>query len=117
MSVECIERYSRQAALPQIGWQGQESLAATTVAVVGCGGLGTVSASLLARAGIGHVRLIDGDRVEIVNLAGQVLFDEEDARSERPKALVAADRLRAANPTIRVEPLVTRLTSRTPTDS
>ena len=71
MSIKCMERYSRQAALPQIGWQRQQSLAAATVVIVGCGGLGTVSAGLLARAGIGHVRLIDGDRVEIVNLAGQ----------------------------------------------
>lgn len=111
MSAECEERYSRQAVLPQIGWRGQERLAAATVVVVGCGGLGTVAAGLLTRAGVGHLRLVDGDRVEIANLAGQVLFDEEDAQAERPKALAAAERLRAANPTIRIEPVVTRLTS------
>jgi adenylyltransferase/sulfurtransferase len=111
MLAERGERYSRQVALPQIGWRGQERLATATVVVVGCGGLGTVSTGLLARAGVGHLRLIDSDCVEAVNLAGQVLFDAEDARSERPKALAAADRLRAANPTICIEPVMTRLTS------
>ena len=105
------ERYSRQTTLPQIGWRGQERLAAATVVVVGCGGLGTVAAGLLARAGVGHLRLVDSDCVEIANLAGQVLFDEEDAQAERPKALAAAERLRAANPTIHIEPVVARLTS------
>jgi len=104
------ERYSRQAALPQIGWRGQERLAAATVVIVGCGALGTVAAELLARAGVGHLRLVDDDNVELANLAGQILFDEEDARAERPKALVAAERLQAANPTICIEPVVARLT-------
>jgi molybdopterin/thiamine biosynthesis adenylyltransferase len=111
MTIKCEERYSRQAALPQIGWCGQTKLAAATVVVVGCGGLGTVAAGLLTRAGVGHLRLVDSDRVETANLAGQILFDEADAQSERPKALVAADRLRAANPTVCIEPVVTRLTS------
>lgn len=111
MLAERKERYSRQAALPQVGWRGQEKLAAAIVVVVGCGGLGTVSAGLLARAGVGHLRLVDSDRVEFANLGGQVLFDEGDAQAGRPKALAAAERLRAANPTIRIEPVVTRLTS------
>jgi adenylyltransferase/sulfurtransferase len=54
---------------------------------------------------------VDSDHVELANLAGQVLFDEEDAQAGRPKALAAAERLRAANPTIRIEPVVDRLTS------
>lgn len=110
MLIEHGERYSRQATLPQIGWRGQERLAAATVVVVGCGGLGTVAAGLLARAGVGHLRLVDSDRVELANLAGQVLFVEEDAQAGRPKALAAAERLRAANPTICIEPVVARLT-------
>jgi molybdopterin/thiamine biosynthesis adenylyltransferase len=111
MLAERRERYSRQAALPQIGWRGQERLAAATVVVVGCGGLGTVAAGLLARAGVGRLRLVDGDHVELTNLTGQVLFDEEDAQAGHPKALAAAERLRAANPTICIEPVVARLTS------
>jgi adenylyltransferase/sulfurtransferase len=110
MFTERGERYSRQATLPQIGWRGQERLAAATMVIVGCGGLGTVAAGLLARAGVGHLRLVDNDRVEIANLAGQVLFDEEDAQAGRPKALAAAERLQAANPTIYIEPVVARLT-------
>lgn len=110
MLTEPGERYSRQAALPQIGWCGQERLAVATVVVVGCGGLGTVAAGLLARAGVGHLRLVDSDCVELANLAGQILFDEEDAQAGRPKALAAAERLRAANPTICIEPVVARLT-------
>ncbi|MGC8875054.1 MAG: HesA/MoeB/ThiF family protein [Chloroflexia bacterium] len=105
------ERYCRQAALPQLGWSGQEKLVAATVVVVGCGALGTVSAGLLARAGVGRLRLVDDDRVEFPNLAGQVLFDQRDAREGRPKALAAAERLRAVNPTISVEGQVARLTT------
>lgn len=104
------ERYSRQAALPQIGWHGQERLAAATVVVIGCGGLGTVSAGLLTRAGVGQLRIVDNDHVESSNLAGQILFDEKNARCARPKVLAAADRLGAVNPTICIEPVVARLT-------
>lgn len=109
---DCKERYRRQATLPQIGWRGQARLATATVVVVGCGGLGTVAAELLARAGVGHLHLVDDDYVEVVNLGGgQALFEEEDASAKRPKALVVAERLMAANSTIHVEPVVTRLIS------
>jgi adenylyltransferase/sulfurtransferase len=109
---DCEERYRRQATLPQIGWSGQAKLTAATVVVVGCGGLGTVAAELLARAGVGRLHLVDDDYVEIVNLGGgQALFEEEDAGAKRPKVLVAAERLRATNSTIHVEPVVNRLTS------
>jgi molybdopterin/thiamine biosynthesis adenylyltransferase len=100
-------RYARQVALPQIGWCGQEKLAAATVVIVGCGGLGTVSAELLARAGVGHLRLVDDDRVEPANLIGQTLYDEGDAQAGQLK-VVAASR----NPAVHVEPMATRLTNR-----
>jgi len=106
------ERYTRQAALPQIGWHGQEKLAAATVVIIGCGALGTVSAELLARAGVGRLRLVDNDCVQLVNLVGQTLFDERDARTRQPKVLAAYRELSRLNPTIAIEPMVARLDAR-----
>lgn len=101
------ERYSRQVALPQIGQAGQRRLATATVTIVGCGGLGTVTAGLLARAGVGRLRLVDGDVVELTNLHRQALFDEADLG--RPKVIAAAEKLHAANSGIVVEPVTARL--------
>src|SRR3990172_3624372 len=90
-----VSRYSRQEVLAQIGWMGQERLRASRVAVVGLGALGSVAASLLARAGVGYLRLIDRDVVELTNLQRQALFMEGDI--DRPKAIVARERLLAGN--------------------
>ena len=94
-------RYIRQTILPEIGPQGQERLARSTVAMIGLGALGTVSAGLLARAGVGRLRLIDRDVVEVNNLQRQVLFDEDDV--DLPKADVAARKLRAVNSSVAIE--------------
>ncbi len=102
-------RYARQTALPQIGWLGQEKLATASVVIVGCGGLGTVAAELLARAGVGYLYLVDHDIVEVGNLHRQVLFDEHDLGHR--KAIAAAKELRAINSEIVVEPVVARLNS------
>ena len=83
------ERYSRQILFPGIGARGQRRLAAAHVAIIGCGAMGTASASLLARAGIGAITIIDRDFVEPSNLQRQVLFDEDDARLSLPKAEAA----------------------------
>jgi len=83
------ERYSRQILFPGIGAGGQRRLAAAHVAIIGCGAMGTASASLLARAGIGAITIIDRDFVEPSNLQRQVLFDEDDARLSLPKAEAA----------------------------
>lgn len=106
------ERYARQVALPQIGWCGQERFAVAKVVIVGCGGLGTVSAELLARAGVGHLRLVDDDCVEAANLIGQTLYDEGDAQAGQLKVVAASRRLECLNPTIHIEPVVARLTAR-----
>lgn len=98
--------------LPQVGWCSQERLAAATVVIVGCGGLGTVSAELLARAGVGHLRLVDDDRVEPANLIGQTLYDEEDAQAGQLKVVAASRRLSRLNPTVHVEPVAARLNAR-----
>jgi len=83
------ERYSRQVLFPGIGAAGQQRLAEAHVAVIGCGAMGAASSSLLARAGVGTITIIDRDFVEASNLQRQVLFDEDDARQSLPKAEAA----------------------------
>jgi len=103
-------RYSRQIVFEKIGEAGQERLARARVAIVGCGALGTTQAGLLARAGVGFLRLIDRDYVELVNLHRQWLYDESMAAEALPKAIGAARRLQQINSTIRIEPVVADLT-------
>src|SRR6516164_9104635 len=97
MSSYPASRYHRQEILPQIGAEGQARLGQARVLIVGCGALGSTVAELLARAGLGLLRIVDRDLVELSNLQRQVLFDESDAAAELPKAVAAAKRLRAIN--------------------
>jgi molybdopterin/thiamine biosynthesis adenylyltransferase len=97
------ERYSRQILFGGIGAEGQRKLAAGRVAIVGCGATGSALASLLARAGVGSLRIIDRDYVEPSNLQRQSLFDEEDAAESLPKAIAAAQKISAFNSEIKVE--------------
>src|SRR3989442_10386312 len=106
-------RYSRQILFEEIGQEGQARLMDARVALVGCGALGTVQASLLVRAGVGHLRIIDRDFVEESNLQRQILFDEEDVRAILPKAVAAEKKLRAANSLVRVEGVVEDLNAST----
>jgi adenylyltransferase/sulfurtransferase len=103
------ERYSRQIRFAPLSAEGQEQLAASTTVIVGCGALGSVQASLLARAGVGTIRLIDRDYVEESNLQRQILYTEQDAREGLPKAEAARRHLHQANSTIRIEACVTDL--------
>lgn len=100
------QRYARQTVLPEIGRDGQARLAAAHVLVLGCGALGSVQAELLARAGVGRLRLVDRDLPETGNLQRQFLYDEEDVAQRRPKAEAAARRLRRINSAIAVEAVV-----------
>src|SRR6476469_198164 len=100
------ERYSRQTRVPGIGKAGQERISASRVTVCGCGALGTVLANHLVRAGVGFVRIVDRDFVEISNLQRQVLFDESDVSGNMPKAVAAAAKLRAVNSAITIESVV-----------
>lgn len=97
-------RYDRQERLPQVGVAGQAVLARSRVALVGLGALGSVCSDLLARAGVGYLRLIDGDTVEWTNLQRVALYDEEDVRNARPKACAAAVHLASINSEIQLEP-------------
>ena len=99
-------RYSRQVLFQGIGEEGQARLMSSRVVVVGCGALGAVQTSLLVRAGVGTLRIIDRDFVEESNLQRQFLFDEEDVRSVLPKAVAAEKKLRLVNSFVQVEGLV-----------
>lgn len=106
-----MDRYHRQTLLPQIGSSGQARLAASRVLLVGCGALGTVMAEQLVRAGVGFLRIVDRDWVELTNLQRQLLFDEQDVREQTPKAIAAARRLGKVNSSVVIEPVVTDLHS------
>jgi molybdopterin-synthase adenylyltransferase len=107
------ERYSRQVLFAPIGPEGQKRVRQSKVAVVGCGAIGASTCTLLARAGVGTLRIIDRDYVESSNLQRQLLFDEEDARHSFPKSEAAARKLATINSEVAVEPFVRDLTSQT----
>jgi adenylyltransferase/sulfurtransferase len=103
------ERYSRQIFFEGIGDEGQQRLLAATVAIAGCGALGSFQAGALARAGVGRLLLVDRDYVELSNLQRQWLYEEEDAERALPKAVAAAGRLSRINQEVRAEAHVTDL--------
>src|SRR3954469_4956195 len=103
-------RYSRQARFAKLGEDGQARIRAASVAIVGCGALGTVQAELLTRAGVGRLRLIDRDFVEWSNLQRQVLYSAADAAEALPKAVAAAKRLAQVNSEVELNPIVADLT-------
>ncbi len=104
-------RYSRQERFAAIGIEGQQRIAQSRVAIVGCGALGSAQAELLARAGVGYLRVIDRDYVEFSNLQRQLLFDEADAAEGRPKAVAARNRLLAVNSGVEIEAAIADLTA------
>ena len=104
-------RYSRQTRFaPLQGEDGQRRIRAARIAIVGCGALGSVQAEAMTRAGVGLLRLIDRDFVELSNLQRQFLYDESDAGEGLPKAVAAARRLAQINSEVAIEPMVADLT-------
>jgi adenylyltransferase/sulfurtransferase len=101
------QRYSRQIAFDGIGEEGQAKLLRSRVAIIGLGATGTVAANNLCRAGVGFIRIIDRDYVELTNLQRQTLYDEQDVSSPITKASAAFDRLTKINSGITLEPVVT----------
>jgi molybdopterin/thiamine biosynthesis adenylyltransferase len=99
-------RYSRQELFAPIGPKGQEHIRAARVLIAGCGGLGSNSADLLARAGVGFLRIVDRDLVELSNLQRQFLFNECDAHDSAPKSVAAAKHIATINSDVKVEPVV-----------
>lgn len=102
-----LERYSRQMRFAGLGAEGQRRLLASRVTVCGCGALGTVIANGLARAGVGFLRVVDRDFIELNNLQRQLLFDEADIAANLPKAEAAVRKLRRINSAIEIEAVVT----------
>ena len=100
------ERYSRQVLFPAIGRGGQEKLLSSRVLIVGCGALGASHAEMLARAGVGKLRIVDRDFVEFSNLQRQTLYKESDAAERLPKAIAAKIRLAEINSEIDVEAII-----------
>ncbi len=99
-------RYSRQVLFNQIGQAGQEKLKNSRVLLVGCGALGASHTEMLARAGVGKLRIVDRDFVEFTNLQRQTLYSESDAKERLPKAVAAKTRISEINSEIEVEALV-----------
>ena len=101
-----LERYSRQMLCAQIGEAGQRSLRRASVTLLGCGALGGVLANTLVRAGVGALRIIDRDFIELNNLQRQTLFDEQDIAANLPKAEAAARKLRRVNSAVETDGIV-----------
>lgn len=100
------DRYSRQTIFPKIGETGQARLLQSRAVIIGCGALGCNIANLLARAGVGNIRIIDRDFIEYHNLQRQVLFNEDDIKAGLPKAIAAERHLRKINSTIEVKGII-----------
>jgi molybdopterin-synthase adenylyltransferase len=101
-----LSRYARQTRFAPLGEEGQRRLMQSRALLCGCGALGSAIANTLVRAGVGSLRIVDRDFVEVGNLQRQVLFDEADAEAGMPKAVAAAEKLRQINSTVNVEPVV-----------
>jgi adenylyltransferase/sulfurtransferase len=110
MSADLPNRYDRQMRFAPLGEAGQRKLAQGRALVCGCGALGSVAANLLVRAGVGFVRIVDRDFVELSNLQRQLLFDEQDVADALPKAVAAAEKLRQINSAVTVESVVADVT-------
>ncbi|HZS45051.1 MAG TPA: ThiF family adenylyltransferase [Blastocatellia bacterium] len=100
------ERYSRQIIFPGIGESGQKALLNGRATIIGCGALGAMQAEMLARAGVGHLRIIDRDFVEFSNLQRQIMFTEQDAIDRLPKAIACEKRITSINSDISLEAIV-----------
>jgi adenylyltransferase/sulfurtransferase len=103
-------RYNRQLRIPEFGEGGQKRLKNSHVLIAGIGGLGCASATYLTAAGVGHITLVDFDRVELSDLNRQVLYCEED-RGEK-KVFVARRRLSRLNPAIEIIPMFAKITKK-----
>ncbi|MEP7338973.1 MAG: ThiF family adenylyltransferase [Acidobacteriota bacterium] len=101
-----LERYSRQILFSGIGKEGQQRLAESHAVLIGCGALGAMHAEMLARAGVGRLRLIDRDFIEASNLHRQIAYSERDVAERLPKAVAAVARINQINSEVQAEAVV-----------
>ncbi len=101
-----MERYSKQVLFSEIGEEGQKRLNDAKVVIIGCGALGTVVANNLARSGVGYIRIVDRDYIELSNLQRQILFDEEDIENNLPKVIAAEYKLKKINSSITMDSII-----------
>ncbi|TET45175.1 hypothetical protein E3J62_08205 [candidate division TA06 bacterium] len=105
------DRYSGIRLIDWIGDSGREMIKKSSCTIIGCGALGCASSNLLVRFGFGSLKIVDRDFVELPNLERQILFDENDARMMKPKAIAAAEKLSSVNSEVRVNGVVTDVNS------
>ncbi|NPV47516.1 MAG: HesA/MoeB/ThiF family protein [Armatimonadetes bacterium] len=103
-----LARYERQILFRPLGAPGQARLLDSRVVVCGCGAIGAATAEMLARAGVGYIRLVDFDCLELSNLQRQTLYEEGDLQT-RPKCEIAAERLSRINSEIVIEPVIAKI--------
>ncbi len=111
LTSEELQRYSRQVMLEEIGFEGMEKIRNAKVCVVGAGGIGNPVATQLVAMGVGKVRIIDRDVIEVTNLHRQHLYTDDDIG--RVKVEAAAERLYKLNPSVKIEPVPTSVTKYT----
>ncbi len=108
LSQEELERYSRQIMINGFGEEGQAKLKKAKVFIAGAGGLGSAAATYLAAAGVGLIRVVDHDRVELSNLNRQILHRDEDIGQD--KVVSATKRLKKINPDVKIEAIAETIT-------
>lgn len=111
LTSEELQRYSRQVMLEEIGFEGMEKIRSAKVCVVGAGGIGNPVITQLTAMGVGKLRIVDRDVIEVTNLHRQHLYTDDDIG--RVKVEAAAERLRKLNPTVEIEPVPTSVTKYT----
>jgi molybdopterin-synthase adenylyltransferase len=105
-TMQNLDRYVRQMRFAPLGEAGQRKICESRALVCGCGALGSVIANTLVRTGVGKVRIVDRDFLELNNLQRQVLYDEDDVAAGLPKAIAAQNRLQRINSQVEIEAIV-----------
>ncbi len=113
MEKSTVSRYVRQEIFAGIGPDGQEKIKKGRVAIIEMSSIGGAVANSLVRAGVGYVRLIDGDYIELAELQRQTIFTEKDAKEETPKVVAAYEYLKTVNSEVEIDPVISDVNSGT----